>query len=182
MAHAHTPTPATLPERAPGAASAPSASLAEGPRNTSPPTPRQRPVWEAVQERRGLGPSLRQMAREVGLHRRTVRQYVAVDQPPVSPPRRPRTTQLPPSLGDLAQRWAEGCHHARRRHQELVQRGYRGSEGMVRVVVRPWRLAQETSPPALTPAQLAWLHLPPAGRLTEADRKAGEDGRHANPV
>jgi transposase len=121
------------------------------------------------------------MAQALGLDRRTVRKYVAMEQPPVSPPRRPCPTPLTPDLRYLAERWAQGCHNARRLYQELVRRGYRGSEGMVRVVVRPWRLRQASRPPALTPAQLAWRLLQPAERLTDADRQGMEDYLHATP-
>jgi transposase len=80
------------------------------------PTPRKHALWEAVQQRWGLGQSLRQIARGVGVDRRTVRKYMASEQPPVYPPRRPRPTQLGPYLGYLAERWTEGCHNARRLH------------------------------------------------------------------
>jgi transposase len=36
--------------------------------------------WEAVQQRRGLGQSLRQIAHALGVDRRTVRAYLATDQ------------------------------------------------------------------------------------------------------
>jgi Transposase/zinc-finger of transposase IS204/IS1001/IS1096/IS1165 len=51
--------------------------LAETPPNARQPTPRKRDVWEAVQQRRGLGQSLRQIAQGGWLHRRAVRRYVA---------------------------------------------------------------------------------------------------------
>jgi hypothetical protein len=76
-------------------------------------------------------------------------------QPPGSPVRRPRPTQLSPYLGYLTERWAQGCHHACRRSHELVQRGYRGAATRVRVVVRPWRTRQEGRPPVLTAGQLS---------------------------
>jgi hypothetical protein len=110
-----------------------------------------------------------------------VRRYLAADPPPVYPVRRPRPIQLTPYLGYLAERWAQGCHHARRLYHELVQRGYRGSESMVRVIVRPWRLRQQTTPQALTPSRLTWLLLKPAHQLTDANRHALEDDLHANP-
>ena len=59
--------------------------------------------------------------------------------------RRPRPTQMTPYLSYLAERWAQGCHHARRLYQELIERGYRRSEGMARVVVRPCRRRQGIS-------------------------------------
>jgi transposase len=95
--------------------------------------------------------------------------------------RRPRPTQLTPYLGYLAERWAQGCHNARRLDRELVQRGYRGSAGMVRLVVRPWRTRQEGSPSAPTAAQLSRLLLQPAGRLTEDEREARETFLRVNP-
>jgi transposase len=176
--------PATVPE--PESSSHPAATTtvcsADAPRKASQPTLRKRAVWEAVQQRRGLGPSLRPIARACGLDRRTVRKYLAADQPPVYPARCPRPTQLTPYMGYLAARWAQGCPNARRLYHELVQRGYRGSESMVRVVVRPWRTRSQASPSALTPSRLSRLILQPAGRLTEVERGALEGFLHANPL
>jgi transposase len=178
----HQPSAATPQAVSRVASSAPPASAPESSGKPPQPTPRKHAVWEAVQERRGVGQSPRKIAQALGLDRRTVRKYVAMDQPPVYPARRPRPTQLSPYLGYLAERWAQGCHNARRLYQELVRRGYRGSEVMVRVVVRPWRVRQESSPPALTPARLAWLLLQPAGHLSDADQNALEAYLHANPM
>jgi transposase len=155
--------------------------LAETPPQARQPTPRKCDVWEAVQQRRGLGQSLRQIAHALGLDRRTVRKYLAADQPPAYPTRRPRPTQLTPYLGYLAERWVQGCHNARRLYHELVQRGYRGSESMVRVIVRPWRTGQPASRQELPASRLARLLLQPAGRLTEADQQALEGFLDANP-
>jgi transposase len=94
------------------------------------PTPRKRAVWEAVHQAQGLGQSGRQIARAAGRDRRTVRKYLAAAQPPVYPTRRPRPTQLTPYVGCLAERWAQGCHNARRLYHELVQQGYHGSESV----------------------------------------------------
>jgi transposase len=84
-------------------------------------------------------------------------------------------------MGYLTERWAQGCRNARGLYQDLVRRGYLGSESMVRLVVRPWRTRLAISPPALTPAQLARLLLQPAGRLTEAERESLENFLLANP-
>jgi transposase len=173
------PTPAAPREGAPCGALANAAELLSKPPQ---PTPRKRAIWEAVQQHRGLGQSLRQIAQALGLDRRTVRKYLAANQPPVYPARRPRPTQLSPYLSYLAERWAQGCHNARRLYRELVQHGYRGSEVMVRVVVRPWRVRQETCRQELTPSRLARLLLQPAGGLTEAEREALEGFLHANPL
>ena len=47
------------------------------------PTPRMRAYWEAVQEAKGRGLSLRAIARELGIARNTVRKYAQATQPPV---------------------------------------------------------------------------------------------------
>ena len=47
------------------------------------PTPRQRARWKAVQEAKRQGLSLRTIARELGIHRETVRKYVVAKSPPM---------------------------------------------------------------------------------------------------
>lgn len=47
------------------------------------PTPRQRARWKAVQEAKRRGISLRAIARELGIHRETVRKYVDAKSPPM---------------------------------------------------------------------------------------------------
>src|SRR5262245_49076027 len=134
----HPPATGPQPERSPHTSTTPALSPAGSLPQAAQPTPRKRALWEAVQQHRGLGPSLRQIAHTLGVDRRTVRTYLAADQPLGYPERRPRPTQLTPHLGYLAKRWAPGGHNARRLYHALVPRGYRGSEGMVHVVVRPW--------------------------------------------
>jgi transposase len=177
----HQPTTAGQPSEASLASTTmptPSADAPHGPQ----PTARKRAVWEAVQQHRGLGQSLRQMAQALGLDRRTVRRYVAMDQPPVYPVRRPRATQLTPYMEYLGKRWTQGCHNARRLYQELVQRGYTGSASMVRKVLQPWRADPEATPPTRTPARRTWLLLRPAARLSEENRDTLEGFLRANPL
>ena len=50
------------------------------------PTARQRARWEAVQEAERQGLSIRAIARELGIHRETVRKYVDANNPPVYRP------------------------------------------------------------------------------------------------
>ena len=46
------------------------------------PTPRQRTLWENVQEAKSRGLSLRAIARELGIHRNTVQKYALAQSPP----------------------------------------------------------------------------------------------------
>ncbi len=47
------------------------------------PTPRQKALWEAVQEARARGLSLRAIARELGIHRETARRYALTESTPM---------------------------------------------------------------------------------------------------
>ena len=52
--------------------------------------------WDAVQKAKLEGMSIRQMARELGLHRDTVRRYIDVETPPM----RRSSATLPASTSD----------------------------------------------------------------------------------
>ena len=101
------------------------------------PTPRKQAIWEAIQQQKGCGYSNGVIARELGINRKTVRRYLALDHPPTYAPRLGRGTKLTPYLPYLRQRWDEGCHNARQLYGELVVRGYRGAETRVIDAVHP---------------------------------------------
>src|SRR5262249_43555677 len=142
-------------------------------------TPRKRAVWEAVHQHRRSGQSLRQIARAVGLDRKTVRRYLAQEEPPVYPPRRARPTRLTPYLAYLAERWSHGCQNARQLYEELRQRGYRGCISQLRAAVHSWR-TRSASPPRRPP--LARLVLQPTRRLTDSERQVLDGLLHSNPL
>ncbi len=58
------------------------------------PTPRQQARWEAIQEAKRHGLSLRAIARRLGVDRDTVRKYAKLDSPPICPARGPRRTRF----------------------------------------------------------------------------------------
>ena len=51
------------------------------------PTPLQRARWKAVQKAKRKGLSMRGIARELGIHRDTVKKYINAESPPISPSR-----------------------------------------------------------------------------------------------
>ena len=77
----HPPTTTAAPAVSPLVPSAPTSSPVESLHRVPRATPRKRASWEAVQRRRGLGQSLRQIAQVLGVDRRTVRKYLAAAQP-----------------------------------------------------------------------------------------------------
>ena len=83
--------------------------------------------YEAIHARAARGMSGQQIARELGLHRHTVERNLRLPHCPkrARHPRRP--TMLDPYESYLSQRWAEGCHTARRLWREIVAQGFPGS-------------------------------------------------------
>ncbi|MGH8056852.1 MAG: ISL3 family transposase, partial [Candidatus Entotheonellia bacterium] len=141
------PTPATPPEGEPRGALANDRTW---PSKSPQPTPRKRALWEALQPYRDLGQSCRQSAQAVGLERRTVRRYVAADQPPVYPARRPRPTQLTPHLGSLAERdvgaFAPWLHEAETSDvpafRSLARSFRQDTEATLAALTTPWSTGQ----------------------------------------
>ena len=58
------------------------------------PTFLQRERWEAVQQAKMRGLSIRGMARELGIHRNTIRKYIDAETPPTRRPPRPASDSL----------------------------------------------------------------------------------------
>jgi transposase len=83
--------------------------------------------YEAIHVLAAKGMSGQQIARELGLHRHTVERNLCLPSCPerARHPRRP--TMLDPYESYLSQRWAEGCHTARRLWREIVAQGFPGS-------------------------------------------------------
>lgn len=61
-----------------------------------------------------------------------------------------RGSELDEHTTYLARRWEEGCVNARRLHQEVRERGFRGSERSVRRLLQGWRAS--VTPPSQVPA------------------------------
>ncbi|MDA1129275.1 MAG: ISL3 family transposase, partial [Chloroflexi bacterium] len=146
------------------------------------PTPFKQARWEAVQAEKPTGKSLRAIARELGINRKTVRKYLAADRPSVYPGRRPEPTKVGPYLEHLRRRWEEGCHNAHRLYQELVEMGYRGGQTQIRSAVRPWRFSNGIPEPARRPTPFHWLALKPQQRLTHSEQEELVGFLEANPL
>jgi len=87
--------------------------------------------YEAVHARHTVGQSIRQIADDLAISRRTVERLLRT---PSFADRRARsaaTTQLDPYHEYLRTRWEAGCHNAAQLWRELQARGYRGSYGSV---------------------------------------------------
>jgi len=113
--------------------------------------------WEAVKKGKAAGQSIATIACELGLDRRTVRKYLALNRPPVYHPPLHLNKVTTPFLSYLRKRWEEGCHDGRRLYEEIVKLGYRGKQRRVYKAVEPWRQGKRTALPQPPPPLLRWL-------------------------
>jgi len=123
---------------------------------------------------RGL--TITEISRALRLERKTVRRYAtaATADQLVGGPRLSRPGLLGPHQAYLRQRWDDGVRSTNRLHEELRERGYRGSLRTLRRLTA--QLRHDTAVPASPPAPAArkvasWILTPP-GKLTDADRAA----------
>jgi len=124
----------------------------------------------------GRGLTITEISRALRLERKTVRRYAtaATARQLICGPRLSRPGLLGPHQAYLRQRWDEGVRSTGRLHEELRERGYRGSLRTLRRLTA--QLRQDTAVPAAPPAPAArkvasWILTPP-GKLADADRAA----------
>jgi transposase len=135
------------------------------------------------------------IARQVGLHRKTVAQYVRSDSVPIR--------ARPPSVLDpykpyLLDCWHRGCRTGMRLYEDLQRQGYRGGRSTVLGYLTQLRKAQglaprtrtmQPAPPVtdptvqrLTPRQATWLVLRQPEHLTAEDQALLDRLPQAHPA
>lgn len=120
-------------------------------------------LYQRVIELHGQKVSQRQIARELDLHRSTVRQWLSAGQfPECSARHYPRI--VTPWIAYLRERWQAGCHNAVDLTKELEEKGFTGSYDAVRRYVAKWRSPSKDnestlncSSTAVSPRSMAWL-------------------------
>ena len=101
--------------------------------------------WEEVQRRRAAGQSLRRIARDLGMHRRTVRRPLALPELEAAEraahPRPGGLTSptLAPFVSYLQDRWQAGCNNILQLYRELAAKGYTGSRSLLYAALQAWR-------------------------------------------
>ena len=136
---------------------------------------RTRQRYDQVQALKAQGRTIRQIMREAGMAKQTVRRYLrAASAGELLAAAGGRPSVLDPHKPYLHQRWNDGCTSARQLHAELRERGYAGGYETVRAYVRPFRAPGAAPPPARPPGtrDLArWITADP--RNLDDDEKAG---------
>jgi transposase len=135
------------------------------------------------------------IARQVGLHRKTVAQYVRADSYPVRA--RPRSV-LDPYKPYLLDCWNRGCRTGMRLYEDLQRQGYQGGRSTVLGYLTQLRKAQGLAPrtrtmspgppvtdltvQGLTPRQATWLVLRRPAHLTVEDQALLDRLPQAHPA
>ncbi len=124
-------------------------------------------LYQRVQELHAGGMSLRKIGEELGLARNTVRKYFRqAPEPPLPTPRPLRASQLDPYEDYLLQRWSQGERNAAQLYREISERGYPGSQSLVKAYVGHLRTttadgsvprSRKERAKAISPRALRWL-------------------------
>ena len=146
--------------------------------------------WDEVRRRRAGGYSIQRIAREMGMHRRTVRRYLAAPAPPRNrPPEKPKPSglsspTLQPFVEYLQGRWQAGCDNVAQLKRELDAQGYKDSYSLLMQALQPWRGPRpppEPGPgrrrgrPRVKRMNVRWLCLRPPEQLDKGERNALEE-------
>lgn len=131
--------------------------------------------YQQVIELHGQGLAVREIARQLRMHRRTVRLWVARKTlPERAIPCSRRSVDV--WIDYLHQRWQVGCHNASALTTELRSKGYKGSYDMVRRCVAAWRqlgISKDAPPPCLSTRQP--LHCDSPRSIAWALMKASDE-------
>ena len=107
------------------------------------------------------GVSQREIARQTGLDRKTIRKYInPVTGPPQSKPRH-RTSLLDGFKQYLKKRSSQGCTNAEILFREIKQQGYKGQISILRGFLRPLRQEEKWR------VELRWESAP--GQYAQVD-------------
>jgi transposase len=159
-----------------GRAKMATAPVSQQPPSTEPPSRKQRVQaqnrerrlarYETVMEQVRQGASQREIARNCGLGRQTVRRWISAHS---FPERRPssHSTTVDQHQEYLVQRWQQGCRNAAQLWRELREQGFTGQSRIVRDWIgkhcgaRRSLAGQQlsTTPLRSSPRQVAWLLL-----------------------
>jgi transposase len=96
--------------------------------------------YNQVKELYQQGATTLAIARQLNMHRRTVRHFIRCEEFPERLKPSKRRSGLDGFIGYIKQRWDEGCHNSSQLWREIREKGYKGSESMLRHYLAKWRL------------------------------------------
>jgi transposase len=136
--------------------------------------------YEEVKRLKQQGISISQIGRQLGLDRKTIRNFLRAESFPERQGPKPRSIQIGPFAEYLKRRWQEGCHNGEQLYREIRQQGFKGGAVIVRRYVQKWRgrapeviqkLQMLPDFPTPSPRQAAWWLCLNDDRLQERERE-----------
>jgi transposase len=120
--------------------------------------------YETIRRLTAAGADANDIARRLGVHRRTVYRYRALPTPPAPPrqQRRPRRRVLTPHEPYLLERWQAGCRNGMRLYRELRAQGYPHGASTVMRFVAQLRREEAAGQPVGTRARAEAIPVPTA--------------------
>lgn len=148
--------------------------------------------YEHVRRLHQAGHSMRAIAGQTNLSRKTVQKYIATDVCPQYPGRQARSGKMIPWLSYLEQRWQAGCTNATKLWREIDAQGFKGSRSLVshwaakqrKLLPAPERyrrrqpdhvtpsLSRLKNPPAWSAQRASWLLMKDRDQMDEIERSA----------
>ena len=132
----------------------------------------------AIRASQGL--QIKQIAQQLGAHRRTIRNFLRAESFPERQAPKPRATLMDPFVEYLKKRWEDGCHNGAQLYREIRGQGYRGSATALRRHLRKWRgtvpevirkLRLLPDFPPLSPRQTSWWLCLDEDRLEKQEKE-----------
>lgn len=102
--------------------------------------------YSEIVSHRSQGVAIREIARRVGVDRRTVRRFLRSDGFPERVPRKAVPSILDPFKAYLLERWHAGCHNGARLYREIAAKGYGGRATLVRQFLSALRQKRKPLP------------------------------------
>jgi len=177
--------PEAASDSAPPTANAPSVVASAPPSPTKQLLARRRAArinrWEAVRDLAATGLSQRQIARDLGISRKTVRRLMRTTLPPRNEIQHPRpeglhSPTLQPFVPYLQDRWQAGCRNVAQLFRELGGRGYTGSRSLLQQAIYAWRPPRRRPKPGerrrTRRLNVRWLCLRPPEQLAVDEKEA----------
>jgi transposase len=119
--------------------------------------------YEEVKQLKQQGLPIKQIAQQLGAHRRTIRNFLRAESFPERQAPKPRATLMDPFVEYLKKRWEDGCHNGAQLYRGIRGQGYRGSATALRRHLRKWR---GTIPEVIRKLRLLPDFPPPSPRQT----------------
>ena len=131
--------------------------------------------FEEVKKLQAQGCNRREIARRLGIDRRTVSKYFHLDAPPRRSLQNSSASKVLPHLDYLRTRWEEGCHNLKVLLLEIQGQGFTGSyaslyravHGRLGVGNLKTSKAPISKPIVFSPRQAAWVGLRPEESLRD---------------